>query len=273
MSKSTDQPSTCRDVDSPSHSLVRCTRWFLPLLLLPLPTAPPYFLMLFLLTLALHARPCFYCIILLAALFLSSCYWQSFPLDAHLSVPWADNITTFSEALSAAMPPHLDTLYSTPPIVRVADRCWCDFASGPFEPYDVQKWERDSIQKAVAHIERQWKQSLEPDSVPSANATIPAEPTHLELQRPSTTPNVSRIRNETLSSIFRSLFSIRSKKSEPHPLSTPTVDTTTPPPETPTEPSAVEPSIPAEPLLAPGQLDMRPFGFELIFDFRWSRRS
>ncbi|KAH0838667.1 hypothetical protein J3R83DRAFT_6994 [Lanmaoa asiatica] len=40
-----------------TQSLVRCTRWFLPLLLLPLPTAPPYFLVLFLLTLALHARP------------------------------------------------------------------------------------------------------------------------------------------------------------------------------------------------------------------------
>lgn len=274
--------------NSISHTLARCTRWFLPLLLLPLPTAPPYFLVLFLLTLALHARPwsvpshylavrcsrvpSFYCIILLAALFLSSCYWQSFPLDANLSVPWADNITTFSEALNATMPPHLNTLHSIAPIVRVADRCWCDFASGLFEPYDVQKWERDSIQRAVAHIEKQWKQSLESDSDLSANATVTAEPTQHELQRTSTTPKVPSTRNKTFSSILRSFFNIRSNKSEPYPISTPIADTITLP-ETPTEPSAVAPSIPAEPLLAPGQFDMRPFGFELIFDFRWSRRS
>lgn len=214
----------------------------------------------------------FYCIILLAALFLSSCYWQSFPLDAHLSVPWADNITTFSEALTATIPHYLNTLESTPPIVRVADRCWCDFASGLFEPYDVQKWERDSIQKAVAHIERQWKQSFEPSSDTSANATATAELSHPEPQRTSTTLNVSRTRNETISSILRSLFIGRSKKSEPSSASAPLTDTTTPP-ETPTEPPIVEPSIPAQPLLAPGQVDMRPFGFELIFDFRWSRRS
>lgn len=239
--------------------------------------------MLFLLTLALHARPwsvpqhyleairsrdlSFYCILLLAALFLSSCYWQSFPLDAHLSVPWADNITTFSEALNATIPSHLSALECTPPTVRVADRCWCDFASGLFEPYDVQKWERDSIQKAVAHIERQWKQSLEPDSDISANATATAEPSHLEPQRTSTS-KVSSIR---LSSIFRSLFSGRSNKSKSSQMSTPPTDTTTPP-ETPTEPSVIEYSMPAEPLLAPGQLDMRPFGFDLVFDFRWSRR-
>ncbi|KAN0100984.1 hypothetical protein V8E55_000968 [Tylopilus felleus] len=249
-----------------------CTRWFLPLLLLPLPTAPPYFLVLFLLTLALHARPCFYCIILLAALFLSSCYWQSFPLDSNLSVPWADNITTFSEALNATMPPHLSTFHFAPPIVRVADRCWCDFASGLFEPYDVQKWERDSVQRAVAHIEGQWKQSLEPDGDVSANATVAAEPSRLEHEPTSATPNVLSTRNETLSSILRSFFSIRSNKSEPE--SSPPSTNTTAPPETPTKPPAVEHSItiPAEPSLVPGQLDMRPFGFELILDFRWSRR-
>ena len=35
----------------------RCTRWYLPLVLLPLPIAPPYFLVLFLLSTTLHARP------------------------------------------------------------------------------------------------------------------------------------------------------------------------------------------------------------------------
>ncbi|KAH0838668.1 hypothetical protein J3R83DRAFT_6995 [Lanmaoa asiatica] len=168
------------------------------------------------------------------------------------------------------MPPHLSILDSTPPVVRVADRCWCDFGSGLFEPYDVQKWERDSIQRAVAQIEKRWKQSLESDSDTIANATATAEPSHFELQQTSTAPTTSSIRNETLSTIFRSLFSRRSNKPEPSPTSTPTDATT---PETHTKPSTVEPSIPSFPLLAPGQLDMRRFGFDLIFDFRWSRRS
>lgn len=204
----------------------------------------------------------FYCIVLLAALFLSSCYWQSFPLDARLSGPWANNITTFSDALNAALPPHLSTLDFTPPIIRVADRCWCDFASGLFEPYDVQKWEMDSIQRAVAQIEKQWKQSLEPDS---ANAIATTDPPPTEQAS-----NVSSIRNETLASIFRSLFR-RSNKSESLQLSTPPTDAITPP-ENLSKPPVVQPSIPVEPL-APGQLDMRPFGFDLIFDLRWSRRS
>jgi len=244
-----------------------CTRWFLPLLLLPLPTAPPYFLVLFLLTLALHARPCFYCIILLAALFLSSCYWQSFPLDAHLSVPWSNNITTFSEALNATLPPHLNTLEFVSPVVHVADRCWCDLASGLFEPYDVHKWERDSIQEAVSQIEKHWKQSLKLDSDVNTNTTATAEPLHPPESSPP--PNISNIQNETFSSMLRSFFNRRLNKSEPSTIFISPVVSTTP-----TEkPLAVESLIIAEPLLTPGQLDMRPFGFEVIFDFRWSRKS
>lgn len=206
----------------------------------------------------------FYCIVLLAALFLSSCYWQSFPLDAHLSGPWTHNVTTFSDALNAALPPHLTTLNFSPLIIRVADRCWCDFASGLFEPYDVQKWEMDSIQNAVAQIEKQWKQSLEQDN---ANATATAEPSPTQVEQ---TPNVSSVRNETLLSILRSLFSRHSNASETPQSPTPIADSAPPPP---VKPSAVQPSIPPEPSLAPGQLDMRPLGFELIVDLRWSMRS
>ncbi|KAF9234959.1 hypothetical protein BU15DRAFT_89777 [Melanogaster broomeanus] len=186
-----------------------CTRWFLPLLLLPLPTAPPYFLVLFLITLALHARPCFYCIILLAALFLSSCYWQSFPLDARLSVPWADNVTTFYEALNATIRPDLNLHEFTPPIIRVADRCWCDFASGFFERYDVQKWERDSVEEGPAEPS--------PTSGSSTTASTPSD--------------------------------------------------------IPTKTSTVYSPPPVEMSLSPGQLDMRPFGVDLILDFRWSGKA
>ena len=37
--------------------VIRCTRWFIPLLILPLPSSPPYFLILFLISMIIHARP------------------------------------------------------------------------------------------------------------------------------------------------------------------------------------------------------------------------
>jgi hypothetical protein len=42
---------------SKSDHLIRCTRWFIPLLILPLPSSPPYFLILFLISMIIHARP------------------------------------------------------------------------------------------------------------------------------------------------------------------------------------------------------------------------
>ncbi|KAJ7171831.1 hypothetical protein C8R43DRAFT_979596 [Mycena crocata] len=136
-----------------------CTRWFLPLLLLPLPTAPPYFLVLFLLALFIQAKPCFYCIVLLVTLFFSSCYWQPFPIDSPLSSPWADNITTFAEALNATIATPYDK--PLPPVMRTLDRCWCDFwVGGFFEPYNVSQWERSSVLKLADELERARKAEL-----------------------------------------------------------------------------------------------------------------
>ncbi|KAL4068420.1 hypothetical protein V8B97DRAFT_1975619 [Scleroderma yunnanense] len=249
-----------------------CTRWFLPLLLLPLPTASPYFLILFLFTLGLHARPCFYCIILLAALFLSSCYWQSFPLDARLSVPWAENITTFYEALDASVPLNLDLHEFTPPIIRVADRCWCDFASGVFEPYDVQKWERDSVERTVADMEKQHKERTASDSDEMTHTETKPDGETLPESHSQVSQNGFTAKESF--SILRSLFSRRSSSvvsltetsdtlepSETHSSSQPSVSSS---------PQAV---LPEDVLILPGQLDMRPYGFGVILDFRWSRRA
>ncbi|KAF9229753.1 hypothetical protein BS17DRAFT_744204 [Gyrodon lividus] len=254
-----------------------CTRWFLPLLLLPLPTAPPYFLVLFLFTLTLHARPCFYCVVLLAALFLSSCYWQSFPLDARLSAPWTDNVTTFYEAFNATIRPGLNLHEFTPPTVRVADRCWCDFASGVFEPYDVQKWEKDSVERAVAEIEMELKQRSEAENDTKLNATTPKlveepkTPIPLESQQHNISLQDSNIGKESFS-FFRSLFNRSSTRAEPSPTTSASTIAPTPS-EIPEKPSTVDFLLPVETPLLPGQLDMRPFGVDLILDFRWSRRA
>lgn len=243
-------------------------------MLLPLPTAPPYFLVLFLFTLSLHARPCFYCIILLAALFLSSCYWQSFPLHAPLSAPWADNITTFHEALNASISQKLDVFEVAPPIIRVPDRCWCDFTFGVFEPYDVQKWERDSVERAVAEIENQLKARLAspPDETESAS-TLDSGEGSVSGSQVSPGQRHTVLLKESLS-ILRSWFTKR-RPNGVTPVSildtSRSLDTTS---EAPAErPPAVQASRPGlhDKALFPGQLDLRPHGFDVVFDFRWSR--
>ncbi|KAF8746226.1 hypothetical protein AX14_000025 [Amanita brunnescens Koide BX004] len=129
-----------------------CTRWFLPLLLLPLPTAPPLFLLLFLFSLTLHAKPCFYCIVLLSTLFVTSCYWQPFPLDTPLAVPWSADISTFSHALNASLSSNISR--PVPTVIRAVDRCWCDFSNGFFEPFNVSHWEFVSVYRLKSELER-----------------------------------------------------------------------------------------------------------------------
>ncbi|KAF8349842.1 hypothetical protein F5887DRAFT_877677 [Amanita rubescens] len=153
-----------------------CTRWFLPLLLLPLPTAPPLFLLLFLFSLTLHAKPCFYCIVLLSTLFLTSCYWQPFPLDTPLSVPWSSNITTFSHALNASISPSFSK--PIPNVIRAVDRCWCDFSNGFFEPFNVSHWEyvtvfrlKNELERPIHHVNATTNATAttsQTDSLPSA---------------------------------------------------------------------------------------------------------
>ncbi|KAH7930576.1 hypothetical protein BV22DRAFT_1078788 [Leucogyrophana mollusca] len=264
-----------------------CTRWFLPLLLLPLPTAPPYFLVLFLLSLALHAKPCFYCVILLAALFLSSCYWQPFPLDTPLSVPWAANITTFSDALNATIPPDSDLHQVKPSVIRVVDRCWCDFASGVFHPFDVRKWEETSVQRLRAEMEKQMKveavvqldeeQREQGDPIKGEEEDEAVSP--LDTVDETVLPDSEdppQVRSSF--SVLQSLFRKREHGPKGHPPSaTPTAEPSihhsktsdaTPEPT----PVYIPPPAPEE-LLAPGEVDLRPYGFDLILDFRWSRQS
>ncbi|KAH8111515.1 hypothetical protein DFH11DRAFT_1613732 [Phellopilus nigrolimitatus] len=134
-----------------------CTRWFLPLIILPLPTAPPFFLLVFLLSLFLQTRPCFYCMMLLTALFTSSCYWQALPVDAPLSKS-SGNTTTFADAVRAdfsASSLSTESILALPPVIQLLDRCWCNtFATGGlFEPTDVSAWEQASVRELQRDLE------------------------------------------------------------------------------------------------------------------------
>ncbi|RDB28473.1 hypothetical protein Hypma_015098 [Hypsizygus marmoreus] len=243
-----------------------CTRWFLPLLLLPLPTAPPYFLLLFLFSLTMHAKPCFYCIVLLSTLFVSSCYWQPFPLDSPLSTPWAENITTFAEALNAT----LTTSYSKPlpDVMRVIDRCWCDFsAGGLFEPFNTTQWEYISVQRLKDDLERQ--QKIEEAALKKEGQKIPtpsSKPPSLYLQGPdmprTSPPKPTSTRPHDIKSIIRLI------RRGSHDNSGPNSSSSIPRPSS--NSAATSHSEETQPLIRK-EYDLRPYGVGILVDFGWTR--
>ncbi|KAG8784403.1 hypothetical protein FRC15_003309 [Serendipita sp. 397] len=115
-----------------------CTRWFLPLFLLPVPTTRPYFLVLYVISALFHAKPCGYCILIIASLFVSSCYWSAISLSAFQPASIATFNSTEQEALWKAGS------------IQLLSRCWCDFQRTPFFGYhNTTQWEIDSLQAAV----------------------------------------------------------------------------------------------------------------------------
>ncbi|KAH8834795.1 hypothetical protein DL96DRAFT_1665898 [Flagelloscypha sp. PMI_526] len=226
-----------------------CTRWYIPLLLLPIPTAPPYFLILFLFSLTLHARPCFYCILLLLTLFLSSCYWQPFPLSTPLSVPWAINSTvslqSFGEALNYTLRNHAEI--AQPHVVTVLDRCWCEFSSstsspsrldsGLFDPFDSADWEKRSVDKAAKDLIAAHSSAAAPaDGRAHVSTTVPSA-TSTSVQSPTSSP--------------KGLWSLLLRFKE----------------EEPTPPKEVEVKKPVPKWV----YDLNHYGLNLVIDFRWSR--
>ncbi|CEL52726.1 hypothetical protein RSOLAG1IB_11069 [Rhizoctonia solani AG-1 IB] len=132
-----------------------CTRWYLPLLLLPFPSAPPFFLLVLIFSLTLHARPCLYCIVLLVALFTSSCYWAPTPLDipSHALESIYPSLATsrptidLQSLLNASEPvPTPSVAASTPRVTYSArlerpKRCWCS-PQNIFEPFNTTRWDQ-----------------------------------------------------------------------------------------------------------------------------------
>ncbi|PPQ78193.1 hypothetical protein CVT26_007570 [Gymnopilus dilepis] len=229
-----------------------CTRWFLPLLLLPLPTAPPYFLVLFLFSLTMHAKPCFYCIVLLTTLFVSSCYWQPFPVDSSLSSPWSENVTTFAQALKAT----LKSNYSgpIPTVIHAVDRCWCDFSSGAFfEPFNVSHWEYLSVRRLSNELERQHDNATM-EAVDGGRDTLAGVDGMIDSQPPS---RPARSKFWWLRRPFSSSASLA-----------PAVDSREQNEQEGT-PSKPGPSTPAQPLLRK-EYDLRPYGVGISIDFSWS---
>ncbi|KAG6869060.1 hypothetical protein C0993_004733 [Termitomyces sp. T159_Od127] len=231
----------------------------------------------------MHAKPCFYCIVLLTTLFVSSCYWQPFPLDSPLSTPWAENITTFAEALNSS----LGSRYSKPlpDMIQAVDRCWCDFSAGGFfEPFNVTYWEHTSVQRLKDDFERKQKieeaaletkantnhmdTPLTPTTVSSFNLTMP----RTSAPGPSSLSFPLKSATRDLRSIFRlfhyalkgdSSLDLSSSLPAPEPLS-PTLDIT----NTPSQPAP--PTKGMRPFFR-REYDLRPYGLGILVDFGWTR--
>ncbi|KAJ7275572.1 hypothetical protein B0H12DRAFT_1087898 [Mycena haematopus] len=243
-----------------------CTRWFLPLLLLPLPTAPPYFLVLFLLSLFIQAKPCFYCIVVLVTLFFSSCYWQPFPSDSPLSTPWTDGITTFAEALNATLTVPYDK--PLPPVMSTLDRCWCDFwGGGFFDPYNVSQWERASVVKLAGELERERNEELA--ALAALQATSNANATEVEAMPRTAAPEPSpSSRLSPLRGVAESVWSVM----HPYLQSTRVLPESSPPliekTDNVTAPQTEESSPPLR-----WEYDLRTYGLGVVVDFGWTRSS
>ncbi|KAI0294794.1 hypothetical protein BC826DRAFT_1010492 [Russula brevipes] len=229
-----------------------CTRWFIPLLILPLPSSPP-----------------FYCIILLTALFLSSCYWQPIPLISPVSSSWATD-ATFATVLTAALPSSISA--SLPAVIRLADRCWCDVSSSRlFEPFEITRWEQASVEQLKKELERDAARA----ELLSTSTGEPGSP-----NEPTSSPPAT---NGTGSIVESPLSASKLPPHTPSPLSTPPELSST---KAPIEQSSTH-QIPTEQRLPNGppvvatvdlpllrrKYDLRPYGFSMVLDFGWSREE
>ncbi|KAG9083708.1 hypothetical protein FS749_005820 [Ceratobasidium sp. UAMH 11750] len=267
-----------------------CTRWYLPLLLLPFPTAPPFFLLVLLFSLTLHARPCLYCIVLLVALFTSSCYWAPTPLD----IPSHVLENALPRLLYGPATPLQALLNSNATITNSSShvtysarlerpkRCWCA-PHNLFEPFNITRWEARSSMSVIARRDF-WgwlvDEPIEFPPRPKANETVVQAilntteprtvedvPTHAETQTTTSWQSRWATLQERVASYGRPRPPTPASKPEvvetaPPPSPTRTLDasTPTPTPETPTPLPRLR-----------QQYDLRPYGGGIILDFGWGR--
>lgn len=100
--------------------------------------------------------------LLLSALFTSSCYWQPLPITTSLTTP-IGNATTFAEALAANRTQEEVESVPLPPVIHLLDRCWCNLASpgGLFAPSELSLWEKASIERARWRMRKELKDAKE----------------------------------------------------------------------------------------------------------------
>jgi hypothetical protein len=203
--------------------------------------------------------------ILLMALFVSSCYWQPIALNTPLSSPWSENITTLGQALEASLSrPEIPL----PSFMRVIDRCWCDFSTTSiFEPFNISSWEYASVMRIKENLEQQ----NQPEDVPQTEPEVPSNDT--------VSGTSDSMPLTTTSAVFRGGWLPKFSLYYHEPEASSNDDPPLPEPEA---PLADQPPIPdvevPTPISNPNEklpffrrkYDLRPHGMDMIIDFGWS---
>jgi len=142
--------------------------------------------------------------------------------------------------------------------MRAADRCWCDFSSNFFEPFNVTRWEETSVQKLKEELERQ--QRIEDAKEREQGLKGKATAGGSEMPRTIAPAPTSRSKSRySGSQIIWSLFNpLRSslRSGEPDSGATELQNGTVP--------------LPKRQFLRK-EYDLRPYGLDLVVDFGWTR--
>jgi hypothetical protein len=229
----------------------------------------------------------FYCILLLSALFVSSCHWSPVPLDTPLSRPFVQswgNATTFREALALPIMKAL-TPEHTPSMIRFIDRCWCDMTatSGLFEPFDILNWELASVRRTALSAHEAMIASgnlttvtLPPPPEPEPEAEVDtADDAKNATLRDTAMAHIARA-GADLSSLVSLFAPFARRHAEPAPAPAPVPpllsasQVSSAPSHRATPLPKLVPVTPSEPPPAPWELDLRPYGFNMLLDFAWS---
>jgi hypothetical protein len=217
---------------------------------------------------------------MLSSLFLSSCYWQPFPLDSPLSSPWSENVTTFAEALNASLsplPPQYTSLpiqIPLPSVIRAVDRCWCDFSTSRFfDPFNVTEWERSSVEKLKGEVEMQRRLVLAMSEAAEEerNTQNAAFRANVNSSSSSIETTSSSERTANIMSILRSIYRSADLSQTPPPPPSRVAPADASP-----APSASMTHVPSPETMQPRSLlrkeyDLREHNMDLIIDFGWSR--
>lgn len=88
-----------------------------------------------------------HCIIVLATLFVTSCYWSAIPANTISSEVFDQlNITLTNSTDPQWTPSNTPKELKWDQPIQLLSRCWCDFTRNPFfDNLDVSVWERDSV--------------------------------------------------------------------------------------------------------------------------------
>ena len=228
--------------------------------------------------------------VLLTAMFMSTCYWPPVPIETPLVQPWSENVTTYADALRFVLPNLPED--KLPTTISIADRCWCDLSHGFFAPFNNTKWEelsvtrvKDSLEKELAAEERAREQARceaagGEQNTGSGACEVPQD----EPAAPEPTPSPSLSFPESLIWKFAQRLRSRGKTASTVPINDSLVEG--PEPTQASNPSkgyleahgAVTgvPKVTIVPEQSPVRLpwlrreyDLRRFGFAMVLDFGW----